>query len=140
MFTIKKRLFPFLGCIVLLMMGAAMLTNLETVIRKNNGSLKDYNTSLVENDYEDIDEGYYEITIDAVFECFATEGPSGNPDSWYYAVWLDDNSIAILVTDEEETAAVRIQIARTGVRDSRVSSWHGIRLSVFKLRDRYFYI
>lgn len=105
MFTIKKRLFPFLGCIVLLMMGAAMLTDLETLIRKNNGSLKDYNTSLVENDYEDIDEGYYEITIDAVFECFATEGPSGNPDSWYYAVWLDDNSIAILVTDEEETAA-----------------------------------
>lgn len=79
------------------------MSDIDTLISKNNGSLEDYNAALSINNNEDIEDGYYQVTIDAVFECFATESTSKDPSSWYYAVWLDDDSIAILTTDDKET-------------------------------------
>lgn len=97
-----NRFLQVMGCIVMLAIGAAMLSDIDTLIDKNNGNLEDYNYALYNNNYENIEDGYYQVTIDAVFECFATESTSKDPSSWYYAVWLDDDSIAVLTTDDKK--------------------------------------
>lgn len=100
-----NRFLQVMGCIVMLAIGAAMLSDINTLIDKNNGNLEDYNYALYNNNYENIEDGYYQVTIDAVFECFATESTSKDPSSWYYAVWLDDDSIAVLTTDDKKTVS-----------------------------------
>ena len=93
--TKSNRFLQLIGCIV--------MSARDTLISKNNGSLEDYNAALSINNNEDIEDGYYQVTIDAVFTCFATESSGSTPSSWYYAVWLDDDSIAVLTTDDKET-------------------------------------
>ncbi|WP_103869247.1 DUF6709 family protein [Butyrivibrio sp. Su6] len=101
--TKSNRFLQLIGCIVMLAVGFFLMSDIDTLISKNNGSLEDYNAALSINNNEDIEDGYYQVTIDAVFTCFATESSGSTPSSWYYAVWLDDDSIAILTTDDKET-------------------------------------
>ncbi|MBO6240910.1 MAG: hypothetical protein J6O61_08815 [Butyrivibrio sp.] len=100
----NNRFIQIAGCILMLAIGAFLMSDVGTLINKNSGNLEDYNYALSGNNYEDIEDGYYQVTIDAAFECFATEGNSQSPSSWYYAVWLDDDSIAVLTTDDKQTA------------------------------------
>ena len=41
-----NRFLQVMGCIVMLAIGAAMLSDIDTLIDKNNGNLEDYNYAL----------------------------------------------------------------------------------------------
>lgn len=103
--TKSNKFLQILGCIVMLAIGAYLMTDISTFIDMRNGNLEEYHQALSMNNDDDVTEGYYQIEINAVFACFATEGQGQKISDWYYAAWLDDDSVVILTTDNKKTAA-----------------------------------
>ncbi len=102
--TWLNNVLAIIGCGVMVVVGIMMLSEYPTWIAVKNNSFDDYNEALVNNNYESIEDGNYSVTIDATFGCFATEGEGSSTSTWYYAIWLDDNSVVSLRTDDKDTA------------------------------------
>ena len=98
----KDRIISIVVFAGLFLIGAIpLIQDRQAYVNAFKGEFPEIREVLSENPGGNIPEGYYELSVDASFGCFATKTSDGSVTEAYYAVWLDDDSVAAIAVGEK---------------------------------------
>lgn len=99
MYGVKKKKYSWVGLLVAGMFALVcyyFYSNYDTIEKAFKDEFEDFNEDIYGASSDYVPEAVYEISIDAVLGCFATESEGNSVKKAYYIVWLDDGSFAAI--------------------------------------------